>query len=39
MQQRPVAVVAVVNAVLIGPTNRAMRWALGDPASRRAAVR
>ena len=31
-----IVVVASVNAVLIGPTNRAMRWALGDSSSRAA---
>jgi rod shape-determining protein MreD len=32
-------VVAVVNALFIGVVNRPMRWALGEPASRRAALR
>jgi rod shape-determining protein MreD len=34
-----IVVVASVNAVLIGPMNRAMRWALGEASSRRAALR
>jgi rod shape-determining protein MreD len=32
-------VVATVNAILIGVVNRPMRWALGEPSSRRAALR
>ena len=32
-------VVATANAILIGVTNRPMRWALGEPSSRRAALR
>lgn len=32
-------VVAVVNAILIGLVNRPMRWALGEPVGRRAALR
>ena len=34
-----IVVVASVNAILIRPVNRAMRWALGEPSSRRAALR